>query len=307
MELRHLRYFEAVAEELNFRRAALRLNVTQPSLSTQIRQLEEQIDARLLERNTQRVSLTPAGRQFLDDCRGILRDANESVRKVRRISRGEAGQLSIGFVTSLGHGLLPGLLCAYRKRFPQVDLLLAEMDTTQQIEALTARRIDLGFIGLGLPRETSELHLALVAKEKLVAALPADHALGKSGKPLPLRALAEERFLLSARQNAPIYNPWVIALCQQAGFQPHDVQETGQPMTVLNYVAAGLGVTLLPAQFSRLPTVGVRFVPLASPAPIYRYYAAWSPQNEHSALLQFVKFLRPTTRRLSASRGVSDR
>jgi len=292
MELRHLRYFEAVAEELSFRRAALRLNVTQPSLSTQIRQLEEQVGARLLERDTQRVSLTPAGRQFLEDCRRILRDADESARRAARVFRGEIGHVSIGFVASLGHGLLPSVLCAYRRRFPEVDLRLAEMDTTQQIDALTARRLDLGFIGLGLPKETSDLRLALVAEEKLVAVLPQDHPLGRKDKTLRLRALAGERFLLGARQNAPIYNPWVIALCQQAGFQPCDVQETGQPVTVLNYVAAGLGVTLLPAQFSRLPTVGVRFVPLAKPAPVYRYYAAWSPRNETTALLQFLKVAR---------------
>ena len=300
MELRHWRYFEAVAEELNFRRAAKRLNMTQPSLSTQIRQLEEEMNTKLLERDTHRVSLTPAGRHFLEDCRRLLRDAGESVREAQRISRGEAGQLSIGFVASLGHGLLPRVLRAYRKKFPDVELRLTEMDTTQQIEALEARKLDLGFIGLGLPRETSNVRLTLVAEEKLVAVLPQDHLLARHGKSpsksLRLRALAGERFLLSDRQNAPIYNPWIIILCQQAGFQPHDVQEVGQPVTVLNYVAAGLGVTVLPAQFSRLSTVGVRFVPLAAPAPGYRYYAAWWPENQHPALKHFVEIARRTKR-----------
>ena len=296
MELRHLRYFEAVAEELNFRRAALRMNVTQPSLSVQIRQLEEEMGACLLDRDTHRVSLTPAGLHFLEDCRRILRDVKESARNVRRISRGEAGQLSIGFVASLGHELLPGVLRDYRRKFPDVELSLTEMDTTQQIEALAARRLDLGFIGLGIPRETSDLQLALVAEEKLVVVLPQDHPLGqRAGRPaksIRLSALAEERFLLGARTNAPIYNPWIITLCQQAGFQPRDLQEIGQPVTVLNYVAAGLGVTILPAQFSRLSTVGVQFIPLAAPAPNYRYYAAWRPRNQHTALFHFVEVAR---------------
>lgn len=300
MELRHLRYFEAVAEELNFRRAAQRLNVTQPSLSMQIRQLEEEMEARLLERDTHRVSLTPAGRHFLEDCRRILRDAADSTRNAQRISRGETGQLSIGFVASLGHGLLPRVLSAYRKKFPGVELRLTEMDTTQQIEALIARRLDLGFVGLGLPAESSDLQLTLVAEEKLVAVLPQDHPLaqrgGRPAKSIRLRALSGEKFLLSARQNAPIYNPWIIALCQQAGFQPHEVQELGQPVTVLNYVAAGLGVTVLPAQFSRFSTVGVSFVPLTAPAPTYRYYAAWSPKNQHSALHHFVEIAREKAR-----------
>jgi len=298
MELRHLRYFEAVAEELNFRRAARRMNVTQPSLSTQIRQLEEEMQARLLERDTHRVSLTPAGRRFLEDCRKLLRDAAESARTARRISRGEAGQLAIGFVASLGHGLLPRVLRAYRKKYPDVDLRLAEMDTTEQIEALAARRLDVGFIGLGLPRETSDLSLELVAEEKLVAVLPQDHPLatadGRAVASVPLRALEGERLLLSARQSAPIYNPWILTLCQQAGFQPYDVQEAGPPVTVLNYVAAGMGVTVLPAQFSRVPMAGVRFVPLADPAPVYRYYAAWRSQNGHVALRHLVEIARRT-------------
>jgi DNA-binding transcriptional LysR family regulator len=290
----------AVAEELNFRRAAARMNIAQPSLSTQVRQLEETVGAQLLERDTHRVSLTPAGISFLEDCRRLLRDAENSARNALRISRGEAGRLSIGFVASLGHGLFPSVLRAYRKSFPDVELHLTEMDTTQQIEALTARRLHLGFIGLGLPRETSDLELMLVAEEKLVAVLAEDHPLIRRGKGtvknLHLRSLAGEKLLLAARQNAPIYNPWIITLCQQAGFQPHDLQEIGQPVTVLNYVAAGLGFTVLPAQFSRLQTVGVRFIPLRGPIPGYRYYVAWSPKNTHSSLHHFVKIAQLTAK-----------
>jgi DNA-binding transcriptional LysR family regulator len=294
MELRHLRYFLSVAEELSFRRAAERVHVTQPSLSAQIRQLETEIGARLLERDTHQVSLTAAGRSFMEDCRRILRDADDSVRTVQRIASGKAGQLSIGFVASLGHGLLPNILKTYRRRYPDVDLRLLEMDTSQQIHEINAHRLDLGFIGLGQTSEKlTNLELTTVAEEKLMAVLPQDHPIVANAKitikSVKLSALAQERFILAARSSAPVYNPWLVVLCQQAGFQPNVVQEVGQPVTVLNYVAAGLGISILPGQFKRLSTVGVRFVPLAAPVPSYQYCAAWSSQNQHSALTNFVE------------------
>ncbi len=297
MELRHLRYFVAVAEELNFRRAAERLNLSQPSLSAQVRALEQELEVQLLERDTHHVSLTPAGARFLDDSRRVLRDVGESVRAVRRIASGEAGELSIGFVASLGHGLLPRILRSYRERYPTVELRLTEMDTTAQIEALNARRIDLGFIGYGLAAETPDLQLVTVAEEQLAAVLPQGHPLtrtkgGRKPASLPLSALAQENLLLAGRTTAPLFNPWLLVLCQQAGFQPHTVQEEGQPVTVLNYVAAGLGVTILPLQYQLTATAGVTFIPLAPPVPKYRYCAAWLPKNRHSALQRFLEVAR---------------
>lgn len=294
MELRHLRYFVAVAEELNFRRAAARLRLAQPPLSTQVRQLEEEIGTRLLERNSHRVSLTAAGQVFLENCRRILRDADDAACAARRAARGEVGRLAIGFVASLSQGVLPAVLRAYRQRYPRVELHLAEMDSSQQIEELAAGQLDLGFIGLGLPRETPHLELAVVAEERLVAVLPQDHPLARAdngagngrvhpgkgaGSGLPLSALTSERFYLAARQNAPVFNPWLVVLCQQAGFQPNVVQEADRPATLLAYVAAGFGVTVLPEQYSRMGTTGVVFLPLAPPVPTYRYCAAWRPQT----------------------------
>jgi DNA-binding transcriptional LysR family regulator len=301
MELRHIRYFLAVADELSFRRAAARLHVAQPSLSSQILQLEEEIQVRLLERDTHRVVLTAAGRSFLENCRRTMRDVEDSTRTARRIARGEAGQISIGFVASLGLGLLPAVLRAYRRKFPQVDLGLAEMDTSQQIKALNEHRLDLGFVGLGLPSEKmTDLKVATVAQEKLFAVLPQDHPLANSkrrkGKLISLSALANEPFLFAERSSAPVYNPWLMVLCREAGFQPHIRQEAGQPVTVLNYVAAGLGVTILPAQFRRLRMAGVSFIPLANSVPSYRYCAAWSPENRHPAVQNLVEIARQVAR-----------
>jgi DNA-binding transcriptional LysR family regulator len=164
------------------------------------------------------------------------------------------------------------------------------MDSTAQIEQIANHRIDLGFIGLGLPKDIPELEIVVVSEERLVAAIPQDHPLAhKSRKAIPLKALANEPFLLGSRVSAPVFNPWIIVLCQQAGFQPHVVQESGQPMTVLNYVAAGFGITILPAQFSRLVTTGVCFIPLAQPTPGYRYCAARMRNNRNPALAHFIR------------------
>ena len=290
MELRHARYFVTVAEELNFRRAAKRLHLTQPSLSTQIRLLEEDVDVQLLKRDSHKVELTPAGRGFLEGCRRLLQDADNYSRTARRIARGESVPLSIGFVPSLAHGLLPRVLRRFRQRFPDVQLFLNEMDSTAQVEQIAENRIDLGLIGLGSPKEIPDMDIVTVAEERLVAALPQDHSLAqKARKSIPLKVLADERFLLGSRLNAPVFNPWIIVLCQQAGFQPHVIQESGQPITVLNYVAAGLGITIVPEQFSRLVTAGVRFIPLARPTPKDRYCAARMRNNRNPVVEYFIQ------------------
>jgi DNA-binding transcriptional LysR family regulator len=293
MELRHARYFVAVAEELNFRRAAVRLHLTQPSLSTQIRLLEEDVGVQLLARDSHKVELTPAGRSFLEGCRRLLQDVDNYGRTARRVARGESVPLSVGFVPSLAHGLLPRVLRLFRQRFPDVQLFLSEMDSTAQIEQIAENRIDLGLIGLGLPKDIPELEIIAVAEERLVAALPQDHPLAqKPRKSISLKALADEHFLLGSRLNAPVFNPWIIVLCQQAGFQPHVVQESGQPITVLNYVAAGLGVTIVPEQFSRLISAGVCFIPLARPTPRYRYCAARMRKNRNPVVEHFIQIAR---------------
>lgn len=290
MELRHLRYFVAVAEELNFRRAAQRLHISQPSLSAQVRQLEKLIGTPLLIRDTHRVTLTAAGSHFLENARRILGDVEDAARTAQRIGSGSAGILTVGFVESLAHDLLPRVLRAYRQNFPDVELQLLEMDTSRQIEALNQRELDVGLIGLGLSTAVSDLCLATIDEEPLMAALPQQHPLAAQyPQTLPLQALADQPFYLAERESAPLYNPWILVLCQQAGFAPQVIKETGQPITVLGYVAAGLGVTILPAQFARMATTGVRFIPLQQPAPSYRYCVAWLPQNAHSALEHFVK------------------
>jgi DNA-binding transcriptional LysR family regulator len=288
MELRHLRYFIAVAEELNFRRAAERLHISQPPLTTQVQQLEEEIGAKLLVRDSHHVALTAAGNVFLQSCRQLLRDAHAAAQSARRAAQGETGRLAIGFIASLAHGIVPSLLRNYRSRFPDVELILAEMDTSQQLEELRERRIDVGLMGAWAPLENSKLESVVIAEEPLIAALPEDHALARR-RTLQLAALAHEKFVLASRQNASGYNTWLFRLCGKAGFKPQVARETyRRTTTVLNYVAAGFGVTVVPAQFSRVPTSGVVFVPLARRTPSYRYCAVWHRDGSTPVLERFV-------------------
>jgi DNA-binding transcriptional LysR family regulator len=275
MELRHLRYFVAVAETLNFRRAAERLHISQPPLTTQLRQLEEEIGAKLLERDSHHVALTVAGGVFLRSCRQLLHQADAAAQAARRAARGEAGRLAIGFLASLAHGIVPTLLRDYRRRFPNVELTLAEMDTSQQVEELSGRRLDVGLMGAWAPLEKTELESVVIAEEPLMAALPEDHSLARR-RSFPLMALAQEKFVLASRQNASGYNRWLVRICEKAGFKPQIARESyRRTTTVLNYVAAGFGVTVVPAQFSRVPTSGIAFVPLGQRTPRYRYSAVW--------------------------------
>lgn len=295
MELRHVRAFVAVAERLHFRRAAEALRISQPALSSQIRALEADVGTRLLDRTTHQVALTAAGRRLLGDGRRLLRAAEDAALAARRQAAGEIGEITLGFVPSLTYHLLPLLLRRFRQAMPEVELRLREMDTAQQIEALIGHRLDLGFIGLGLTHETEDLQLALVGEEQLVAVLADDHPLLRRRRTtLALRELAETPLYLAARESAPLFNPWIVVLCQQAGFQPRIAREEGQPATTISYAAAGLGATILPAQYARLRPPGVSFVPLARPVPRYRYFAAWAESHAHPARARFIELARAT-------------
>ncbi len=287
MELRHLRYFVAAAEELNFRRAAERLHVAQPALSVQIRQLEEEIGATLLDRSRHHVALTAAGRVFLDRGRRILRAAEEAVHAAGRAARGETGRLAIGFIAQLSYEWLPKVLRTFRRRFPDVEISLTELTPTSQIEELEARRIDLGIIGLGLPYPHDDLEVAVMSEDGLVMALPLDHPLAKR-RTLALGELAKERFIFTARQDAPAFSPWLLGLCREAGFEPKIALETDRSPSALNYVAAGFGVAIFPAQIGRLTLPGVRFVPLDAATPRYQLCAAWRRDNQSPALERFL-------------------
>ncbi len=281
VELRQLRYFVAVAEELHFRRAAERLHMSQPPLSQAIRQLETEIGAELLLRNRRRVELTPAGAAFLREARAILAAAEDAAETARRTSRGEVGRLSIGFVGSAMYGRLPEVLREFRAAYPDVDVRLRELTTPRQIDALAQRQIDLGVLRLGRPDEGLELQT--LSRERVVVALPAGHVLA-SRKTLPLSALAHEPFVLLSRRAAPGLRDAIALAVAAAGGSGHVIQEVAEMQTVIGLVAAGLGVSFVPESVGAAGRNDVIFRELEGEAPTVELELAWR-RDERSALL----------------------
>ena len=291
MEMRHLRTFQAVAEELNFSRAAKKLHVAQPALSRTIADLEAEMEVRLLDRNTHGVALTEAGMLFLERVRQILDDTRDAVIQAQRRSQGQTGTLRIGFIGSLSQSLLPRMLQAYRTSYPAVDLVLRELGPVEQRERILSGRLDCGFIGLAVKSPDPELETMVVAEDKLVAAIPAKHPLAKHSV-IRLAELRDDAIYLTAQANAPVFNPWLLRLCAKAGFQPRIARETDRVATVLNYVAAGFGVSIFPSRISSLATPGVLFLPLKGRLPKYQYKFAWARRSSNRALLEFAKVVR---------------
>ena len=267
MELRHLRYFVAVAEELSFRAAARRLHVAQPPLSVQIKQLEEELGARLFERTSRQVRLTPAGELFLARATTILREAATAVHEVQRAGRGELGALRLSFSgTTLTYDpLLPAVLRRYRAAHPEVNLTLHEQRAGQQIEDLRAGRMDAGFLGLArADTRSGELAVEVLLREALFAVLPDGHPLAQRRR-VTRRQLQEEALVWTGRQGV---------FLREGGFDLRAGTEVDSTATVFNYVAAGFGISILPAQFASFAVAGVRFVPYAG-APPFCYGVAW--------------------------------
>ncbi len=289
MELRHLRYFVAVAEELHFGRAAARLGISQPPLSQQIRQLERELGFELFQRTRRRVRLTEAGAVYLEEARGILSRVGQAGAAARRVARGEAGALAVGFVASATYGLLPTLFRRFRERNPEVALALNEMSTADQVAALRSGRIQLGFAR----RPVGDEALAAVPllDEPLRVALPRAHRLA-SRRSVPLRDLAAEPFVLFPRAPRPGWMDFVAGVCRQAGFQPEVTQETLELSTTVALVAAGIGVTLVPASAEALQLAGVVYRPLAPPAPRTRLLALYRPDDQAPAVARFLEVAR---------------
>lgn len=290
MELRHLKTFRAVAEELHFSRAAAKLNVAQPALSRTLMDLESEMGVRLLERNSRGVALTEAGSVFLERVKRILDETQSAVSEAQRRSRGETGILRIGFIGTLSFELLPRLLRVYRATFPAVDLVLRELGPTQQRSEILAGTLDCGFIGLTSRNDDPDLEMVLAAEDSLVAALPDTHHLAGNAK-VRLVDLKDESFYLTARSNAPAFNPWVIGLCQSAGFEPQISFEVDRAATVLNYIAAGFGASIFPSRISAMTTPGVVFLPLADSLPPYLYKLAWARGTTNRRVSDFAEMV----------------
>jgi DNA-binding transcriptional LysR family regulator len=263
MELRHLRYFVAVAEERGFTAAAGRLNISQPPLSQQIRDLELELGATLLERTSRRVELTAAGARFLEHARAILAQAEHAMADARAIGAGRAGIVNVGTTGSVLLGPLAELIAAFGARHPAIVVRIHEMGPQEQQAALLARRIDLSF--LRRPRHDPDFVTELAWREEVGVALPEAHPLAAHAC-LPLAALADQS-LVFLRLSDSRFARYLQDCCAAAGFTPRISHEVVESYSLLSLVAAGLGVALVPECVSRMSRPGIAYRPLEAPAP----------------------------------------
>lgn len=300
MELRHLRYFVTVAEELHFGRAARRLHIVQPALSQQIQKLERELGVVLLNRSKRRVSLTEPGRAFLEEARRTLSDAEGAMAAARRAAAGRTGRLRVGYVDLAIFLLFPDILRAYRERYPGVDLEIIELSRQEQREALDRRELDVGFYAY---REgEGDFNAERIAEDPLFAVLPEGHPAARADR-VPLAVLSDEPWVLFPRNLRSRYLELVLEACAAAGFTPRVEQEAGRMNTLAALVGAGLGVTLLPRSVAGLSRARIAVRPLSDNAPALPQDVIWRRGDLSPAASNFVAVARQV-RDGRAPRGV---
>lgn len=287
MELRHLRYFVAVAEELSFTRAATRLHMAQPALSVQIRQLEDELGVALFDRTRRTIALTEGGTVMLVEARRLLALLDNAVELVRRTGRGAVGRIAVGFVPSASNAALPPLLRRFSQTHPDVTVHLREMAPSDLVRRLHAGDLDVCF--LYLPFSDPSLAQAVIAREAFVVALPADHRLAGEAM-VDVRELASEPFVIPAQHGMPGLNAQVLDICREAGFVPRAVHDDiWLVQTMVGLVAAGAGVALVPASARALRPDGVVYRPLREPVVHEVELAAvWRRDDRAPVLRAFV-------------------
>ena len=292
MELRHLQYFVAVAEELHFGRAATRLLIVQPSLSQQIQQLEKELGFPLLTRTKRSVELTDAGKVFLTEARKILAQVQEAKRAALRAYRGEMGRLVIGYISSSTYDLLPMMLSAYRERFPHIDVALRELTTQEQLRSLEEESIHVGL--LRLPINELTVRVEVVRREPIVCVLPEGHPLATQEQ-IAVSLLANEPFVLQSRQRGGGYYTQLMNLCLTSGFSPNVIQEVTEMHTIVSLVAAGMGVSLVPLSIQNIRSQGVVYRELEGVTPITEMAIAWLRASRSTLVQNFLQVARETT------------
>jgi DNA-binding transcriptional LysR family regulator len=290
MELRHLRYFVAVAEALSFTKAAAHLHLAQPSLTRQIKDLEAEIRVRLFDRSGKRISLTQEGESFLLDARRLVAECAQSVLAVQRLSQGEAGQLNIGYVANVYQDLLPATLGAFRKACPRTALNLFDITPAEQYHALDELKIDLGFVCFRTRPTGDDLEWACVGHDIIMVAVAEGNPLAQKAK-IGLKDLEPMFFVGMSEKTYPGSNEWLIHACRGAGFTPRILQDADREPAVVSFVAAGLGVALLPEQVKRLPHEGVIFRPL-QPRLTAESWAVWKVSNSSGCLKQYIRIVK---------------
>lgn len=286
MDLRHFRYFVAVAEELHFTKAAKRLHIAQPPLSRQIRELEEELGVTLLHRTRHHIELSEAGHVFLEKARQILRAADSAVVETQRAQRGEIGKLAVGFFEQTAYTFLPPILRAFQERFPGVQVQLRWFPVVGQVEALMRGDVDIAFVRPVVDLEG--LSKELLVKEPFVIAVPASHPFA-SRDTLSMEECVAERIINYTQSLAPDYYMSITRACALAGFVPKDSLEVGQVYTALGLVSAGVGVAFVPSSVQRIRFDDVVYKPLRGDTLQSEAYLAWTQLNPSVLLRAFVE------------------
>lgn len=275
MDLRRIRYFVAVAEELHFGHAAARLHISQPPLSQQIQALEKELGVQLFIRENKRVRLTPAGQIFLDEARSLLDQAARAVEVTQRAARGETGLLRIGFTSSLPYArIMPRIIQHFRNRYPHIQLQLEELSSRRQIPALAQDKLDIGFLRPSSLLQDAGLEHLVLLEEPLVAVMPASHPLaGRRSVQMPM--LRDEPFIFYATRLGSELTAQIVNMCLQAGFTPNVVQEVYEMHTILGLVATGLGISIVADSLRQVQLDNIVYVPLEAPAAVTQVLLAW--------------------------------
>jgi DNA-binding transcriptional LysR family regulator len=281
IELRHLHYFLAVAEELHFHRAAERLHISQPGLSRQIHQMEEILGFNLFERNKRKVVLSPAGQYLQAEVKFLINHLEAMQRQAAQIAKGNAGELRVGFLGSASHEIIPHMLKAFRQYFPGIRTVLEEMPNPQQIASLLNNKIDLGFVRLAQAPEG--LQMRAVQEDTFSLVLPADHPLDMDH----FQSLAQvkgEDFILFSSDYSSYYYDLIIGICRDAGFYPSVSHKSVHALTIYRLVEHGLGLAIVPSSLAHGYDLKVKFIPLSTIPQRTILSVIWNPANRNPLL-----------------------
>ena len=292
IELRLLHYFVAVAEELNFARAAERLHMSQPPLTRQIKSLEDELDIQLFERTTRMVRLTPAGEVYLDATRKLFDQMERNIVMAKRAARGEIGEIIISFEASTANDFLPRALQTFRHQYPDVELTLQEMPTDDQVKALLERKTHVAFVVP--PINDPAIEYRTVLREPLVLAMPSEHRL-KGRQTVALEELSDESFVMSSRTKRCGLYDQVITICGREGFSPRVVQEANEMQIMLSFISAGIGVSLLPAHVRNLKKTGISYLAITPSSATIDVAVAWRKDDQSPALVRFLAIVQQQT------------
>ena len=292
MELRHLRYFVVLAEELHFGRAAARLCITQPPLSFNIKQMEEELGVVLLERDNKRVALTQAGHAFFEEANAIIAKTDRAFALARAIGAGRLGRLNVGFSASMIYADLATITANFREEVPGVELILHEYAFLDQISALEHGHLDLGFVdSMQIPEDLDGWKLW---EEPYVCCIPASHKLAGASK-IELVQLSDEEFVSFQRKGSPTIYDRVISMCLAAGFTPKIAHRVRQWLTITALVSEEFGVALVPQRMARTGFAGVCFVPLATENPMTSVgHLLWNPEHMNERIRHFISVTQRT-------------